>query len=134
MLTEKQKSFCREYFTNGGNGTLAYLTTYNSNNEAVAANESSLLLKREEIQEYLQAMNKPLEAIAISERERKRSILWQGIEECREAGDHAAVARYLDILNRMDNEYTNINRNINTNESDITNLDTNTLKLLTGSA
>ena len=111
-LTEKQKAFCREYFSNGGNATQAYLFAYNSQNAEVAANEGSLLLKNKELQEYLATMNKPLEKKAISERERKRALLWEGIEECRKNHDHAAMARYMDILNKMDSEYININRNI----------------------
>ena len=130
MLTEKQKTFCREYFTNGGNGTKAYLFAYDSKNEQVAANESSLLLKNEEIRNYLQAMNKPLEERAISEREKKRNILWERIQVCIDKGDDTAVARYMDILNKMDAEYININRNIEDKAGEIKQLDTSILEKL----
>ena len=53
MLTEKQKSFCREYVRNNGNGTQAYLSAYNSNSETAASIESSKLLRRDDITEYI---------------------------------------------------------------------------------
>lgn len=130
MLTEKQKAFCREYFKNGGNGTKAYLFAYDSKNDQVAANESSILLKNDEIREYLHSMNKPLEKKAISEREKKRKIIWDRIEYCISIGDDTAVARYMDILNKMDAEYININRNIEDKAADIKQLDTSTLERL----
>lgn len=130
MLTEKQKSFCREYFSNGGNGTQAYLFAYDSQSEVAAANESSLLLKRDDIQEYIKTLNRPLEDKAISEREKKRSILWERIQVCIDNNDDAAVARYMDILNKMDAEYININRNIEDKAADIKTLDTSVLEKL----
>ena len=127
-LTEKQKNFCREYFSNGGNATKAYLSTYDSKNEQVAANESSILLKKEEIQVYLASMNKPLEEKAISEREKKRAILWEFINNPSVSdGDRL---RAMDLLNKMDAEYININKNIDENKSDITHLDIEALKKL----
>lgn len=129
-LTEKQKNFCREYFTNGGNGTQAYLSAYDSNSDVSASIESSRLLAKEEIQEYIRSLNKPLEMKAISEREKKRSIIWEGIEACRISGDHAGIARYMDILNKMDAEYININKNIEDKTADIKELDTSVLEKL----
>lgn len=130
MLTEKQKSFCREYFSNGGNGTQAYLFAYDSKSESAASIESSKLLKRDEIVEYLATLNKPMETKAINEREKKRSILWERIQVCIDNNDDAAVARYMDILNKMDAEYININRNIEDKAADIKTLDTSVLEKL----
>ena len=131
-LTEKQKNFCREYFSNGGNGTQAYLTAYDSNSEVSAGIEASRLLKQDDIQDFLASLNKPLNDLAISEREKKRSLIWQRIEYCIATNDDNAVARYMDILNKMDSEYVNINRNIEDKPTEIINLDTNTLKKLSG--
>lgn len=131
-LTEKQKAFCREYFSNGGNATQAYLFAYNSFSEVAAANEGSLLLKNKEIQEYIASLNKPLEDKAISERQRKREILWESIEECRQNKDYNAMSRMLDILNKMDSEYININRNIEETSSQLDGLNIDQLKRLTG--
>lgn len=125
-LTEKMKNFCREYFTNGGNGTQAYLSAYDCNSDVTAANESSLLLKRDDIQEYLGTLNKPLEKKAISEREKKREFLWNVIMD-----DNQSMAdrlRSMDILNKVDSEYININRNIDEQQTVIAEFDTDALK------
>lgn len=126
-LTEKQKAFCREYFSNSGNGTQAYLTAYDSNSEPSAAVESARLLARDDIQEYLHALNAPLERKAQSEREKKRSWLWYMIDTAESDSDRL---RAMDILNKMDSEYININRNIQDDQTAISNLDTNTLRLI----
>ena len=131
MLTEKQKSFCREYFSNGGNATQAYLSAYDSKSEASAAQEGYRLLQSDSIQEYIQSLNKPLEIKAQSEREKKRTILWDFINDTNKSDSDRLKA--LDLLNKMDSEYTNVNHNINETVSDITTLDTKTLKLLSGS-
>ena len=125
-LTEKMKSFCREYFSNGGNGTQAYLTAYDGNSEQAASLESSKLLSRSDIQEYLATLNKPLETKAISEREKKRAVLWDIINN----GDYQDKCRAMDILNKMDAEYVNINRNIVDKPADIVQLDTAVLRRL----
>ena len=127
-LTEKMKSFCREYVSNGGNGTQAYLTAYDSNNEAVAANESSLLLKRDEVKEYLATITKPLEDTAMDEGEKIRSLIWERIAVCQSNGDDAAIARYTDQLNRLSGRYQNINVNKTDATVNLNGLDLNALK------
>lgn len=130
-LTEKMKRFCREYYANGGNGTEAYLTAYDSNSKYAATQESIKLLKRSDINEYIKTLAIPDENKAISEREKKRSIIWDRINECITIGDDAAIARYMDILNKMDAEYININR-IEKEDTPIDNLDTDKLIKLIG--
>ena len=128
-LTEKMKAFCREYMVNGGNGTQAYLTAYNwTGNTNGAEIEARALLKRADVSEYLKTLAIPLENKAISEREKKRSILWEFINNPSVSdGDRL---RAMDLLNKMDAEYININKNIEENKSDITHLDTEALKKL----
>ena len=130
MLTEKQKSFCREYFSNGGNGTQAYLFAYDSKSDTSAAIEASRLLSRDDIREYINTLNKPKEQQAINEREKKRAICWERIEYCTSIGDDTGAARWMDILNKMDSEYININRNIEDHAADIKTLDTSVLEKL----
>lgn len=129
-LTEKQKAFCREYFSNGGNATEAYLTAYDSNSPVSAAQEGYRLLQNDEITNYIKSLNAPLERKAISERDKKRSICWAQIEQCIAERDSNGAARWMDILNKMDSEYININRNIQDDQTAISNLDTNTLRLI----
>jgi hypothetical protein len=133
-LTEKQKTFCREYVRNGGNGTQAYLYAYNSKSEQAASIESSKLLRKDDITEYIATLNKPMENRIQNEREKKRGIIWDRIQACIDKEDDTSVARYMDILNKMDAEYININRNIDDKPAEIINLDTRTLEKLVKSS
>jgi phage terminase small subunit len=134
MLTIKQANFCEEYVKNGGNGTQAYLTAYDSNSPTSAQIEASRLLDREDIQEYLRKLRKPIEKAVLrkvmNEREYKKKLIQERIEECVARGDDAAIARYLEIWNKMDGEYVNINKDITERETDIKNLDNATLMKL----
>ena len=121
------KAFCREYVSNGGNGTKAYLTAYDGKNPQVAANESNKLLYRDDITEYIKSINKPLENRITSEREKKRRILWDFIQSNTVSDSDRLKA--MDLLNKMDAEYININRNIE-QKTDISTLDAETLKKL----
>lgn len=133
-LTPKQEKFC-QCIVSGMTGKEAYLTAYNSKgNDQSIYTEASKLMLNESIQERLKVLRKPLEqaaqATVLSEREKKRQILWDGIEECKASGDHAAVARYMDILNKMDSEYININKTIEESQTNITSIDSDTLRRL----
>lgn len=129
-LTEKMKEFCREYLKNGGNGTQAYLFAYDSKSEQAASIESSRLLKRNDITQYIASLNKPLENKILNEREKKRQKLWDIINA--PDADYSDQCRAMDILNKMDSEYININRNIEDSKQDINNLDTDKLIKLIG--
>jgi len=134
MLTVKQMNFCDEYIKNGGNGTQAYLTAYNSNSPVSAQIEASRLLDKEEIQAYLQKLRKPIEKAVkrkiINEREYKKKLIQERIDECIARGDDAAIARYLEIWNKMDGEYVNITKDITESDASIKELDTATLQML----
>lgn len=134
MLTIKQSRFCEEYIKNGGNGTQAYLTAYDSNSPTSAQIEASRLLDREDIQEYIKKLRKPIEKAVmrkvLNEREKKKQIIQERLEACIAREDDAAIARYLEIWNKMDGEYVNINKDITERETDIKNLDNATLMKL----
>jgi phage terminase small subunit len=137
-LTEKQETFCRNIIS-GMSGKDSYISAYNSKgSEQNAYNEASKLLARDDIQERLKVLRKPLEmaaqTIAISEREKKKAIIWERIQACIANNDDTSVARYMDILNKMDAEYININRTITDNDTDIKELDTDKLIRLVDTA
>lgn len=123
-LTEKQKNFCREYVRNNGNGIEAYLFAYDSKSKTSASIEANKLLKRDDITEYIKALNKPLENMVYNERQKKRRLLWDMIEN--PETDNSDRLRAMDILNKMDQEYINITRD-DTNKPDISKLDHETL-------
>lgn len=134
MLTEKQRNFCKEYIQNGGNGRQAYLAAYDSNSPSSAGIEATRLLGRDDIQAYLTKLRKPIEKAVVrkmvNERETKKNLIQERIAVCIERDDDAAIARYLDIWNKLDGDYININKDITDHNAEIINLDTETLKTL----
>lgn len=132
-LTQKQKNFCYAY-AKSGNATEAYLEAYNTENRISAQKNGSLLLQRDDIQEFIAKINRPIINKITSEREKKRQIIWDRINICLEKDDETAIARYMDILNKMDAEYVNINRNIDDTSEKLGELDMDQLKeLINGS-
>lgn len=86
------------------------------------------ILARDDIQARLTELRKPLENAArtqaLSEREKKRAVLWSIIE----TGEDNAKCRALDILNKMDAEYLNITVNKDEKSIDLAHIDTEALK------
>lgn len=132
-LTPKQEKFC-QCVVSGMSYKDSYLTAYDANcKDRTALNEASKLALREDIQDRIKTLSIPVQQAAqrqaLNERERKRAVLWDIIER----GDDNAKCRALDILNRMDAEYININKNIDDTASKLSDLDTEALvKLSSG--
>lgn len=126
-VTQKMKNFCYAY-ARSGNATEAYLEAYDTTNQQIAHAESAKLLRRDDVTEFLKQINQPTVNRITNERERKRRIIWDRIEKCVAKEDESAIARYMDILNKMDAEYVNINRNIDDAEVKLSNLDMDQLK------
>lgn len=134
MLTPKQDKFCR-CIVSGMSGKDSYIEAYaNNSNDNTAYKEAMKLLDKADIQDRIKELKKPLElhakTQALSEREKKRSICWERIEYCTSIGDDSGAARWMDILNKMDADYININKNIEDKPAEIVNLDTDALKRL----
>ena len=132
QLTQKQETFCNA-LVSGMTVKDAYYHAYDTKcTEQVAYNEGSKLLKNERIQARLTELRKPLEShamtTALSDREKKRQFLWDVIQN--ESQDMNNRLRAVDLLNKMDSEYININKNIDDTASSLTALDTDTLKQL----
>lgn len=130
-LTQRQKDFCRKYLEMK-DATQAYLASYNTDSARNAQIESARLLQREDIQIYLQKLQAPAEkAVAvriISDREKKKQLIMERIERCMEKDDDTAIARYVEILNKMDGEYVNISKDITDHNPVIHNLSTEMLE------
>lgn len=132
QLTQKQENFCNA-LVSGMTVKDAYYHAYDTNcSEQVAYNEGSKLLKNERIQARLEVLRKPLEShaqtVALSDREKKRKFLWDVIEN--NDMDMNNRLRAVDLLNKMDAEYVNINKNIDDTSSSLTALDTDALRQL----
>lgn len=128
-LTPKQRKFAQEYLRTS-NATEAYLFAYDTTNRNIAYREGRNLINLPHIIQYMQAVNKPIEDQIVGDREKKRAILWEGIQRCIQKEDESGAARYMDILNKMDLEYINVNRNINDPAESVGNLDTEQLRQL----
>lgn len=137
-LTPKQEKFCQNVVS-GMSAKDSYINAYNTkSSDRIAINEGSKLMLREDIQQRIDDLTKPLQKAvqqqALTEREKKKQIIWERIDACILSGDDVAVARYMDILNKMDAEYININKNIEEKKTNIEALDSETLKLLSKSS
>ena len=134
-LTPKQEKFC-QCIVSGMSGKDSYITAYDSKgSDQNAYNEASKLMLRDDIQERLKVLRKPLEmaaqTTALTETERIKAILWEELENARQQQDHTAIARYTDQINKLNNAYKDATP-IGDNNQDITGLDTNNLlKLVT---
>lgn len=130
MLTVKQAKFCEEYLRLE-NATDAYISAYNWNGSKAGAQvEGSRLLARDDIQEYLLKLRKPIEKAVkrkiINDRKSKIELIQRRIDACEERDDDAGIARYLEIWNKMDGEYLNGGK-VEDGDSGINDLDTATL-------
>lgn len=129
-LTPKQEKFC-QCIVSGMSGKDSYYAAYDTKcGDNTAYVEASKLMLREDIQKRLEVLRKPLEkaaqSVALTEREKKRAVLWDIITN----GDNNEKCRALDILNRMDAEYLNVNVNQNENVVKLDNIDLEALRSL----
>ncbi len=132
MLTAKQKAFADEYIK-CNNATEAYKKIYNCENSSYQTirTNAHIVLNSDAVQDYLKTLTEHIQkevvTTVIMDRQKKKDIINQRIRKCMETGDDAAIARYIDILNKMDAEYIQKTENVNTNTV-LTNLDTDKLK------
>lgn len=132
MLTPKQEKFC-QCIVSGMSGKDSYYAAYDTQcNENTASREAMKLLEREDVQARLTELRKPLEnharTVALTDRERKREFLWKVIAD--ENQSMTDRLRGVDLLNKMDSEYTQVNVNENRNSVTFDNLDLEALKTL----
>lgn len=128
MLTPKQERFC-QCIVSGMSGKDAYLTAYeNNSNDNTAYKEAMKLLDREDVQNRIKELRKPLElqaqTKALTERDQIKEKLWSMINNS--ATNDSDKLRAMDILNKMNAEYINIQR-IEKEETPISELDTGKL-------
>lgn len=134
-LTQKQENFCQN-IVSGLSGKDSYLAAYNAKcSEQVAYNEASKLLLRKDIQQRIFDMRKPLEQAAqikaLSARDKQIQEIQDRIAICKQKEDETNVRYYLDMLNKIYNLYKDTEQEQKP-ESNVSNLDLNTLKRLSG--
>lgn len=97
-----------------------------------------IVKNRDHVQRYLKTINDRVEnrkkaGLTMGIEDRKQ-IIYDRIIACVEKGDDAAVARYMDLLNKMEQSYVNINKNIDEKDTSISALSTAELKKLINSS
>lgn len=131
-MTPKQEKFC-QCIVSGMSGKDAYITAYHNNsNNNTAYREAMKLLDRDDVQSRIKELRKPLElqakTQALSERDKIKDKLWEIINGT-DTNDSDRL-RAMDILNKMNSEYINIQR-IEKEDTSISDLDTGKLIELT---
>ena len=134
-LTPKQEKFC-QCIVSGMSGKESYMTAYNTKaSEQVIFNESTKLLKRDDITSRIKELRKPLENhyqnIAINERQKQIDFIKERIEICKAKDDEQSIIRYTDMLNKINALYKDTEPE-QKNESTVNNLDFDTLVKLSG--
>lgn len=97
-----------------------------------------IVKNRDHVQRYLKTINDRVEnrkkaGLTMGIEDRKQ-IIYDRIIACVEKGDDAAVARYMDLLNKMEQSYVNINKNIDEKDTSISALSTAELKKIINSS
>ena len=115
-LTYKQKAFCREYVSNGGNATQAYKTVYNWNgNDDGAKQEAYRLMQDDAIRSEINALTAPALKKCESTTEDRVKFLLGVLDDPTEKTENQL--RAIDILNRMYGIY--VQRTENTTENTV---------------
>ncbi len=133
-LTYKQKEFCKNV-VNGCGYRESYMKAYNCKSETAASIEATKLLKRDDITEYIKALNKPInnafENKIINERQQQIDFIKGRIQECIKKEDEQSLIRWNDQLNKILSLY----KDTETEQKDdnkLNNIDTATLIKLSG--
>ena len=132
MLTPKQEKFC-QCIVSGMSGKDSYYAAYDTKcNDKTAYSEAIRLLSRDDVMKRLEELRLPLEnhakTQALADRDTKREWLWSIINDPNK--DDNNRLRAMDILCKVDAEYTNISVNHNESTLSLKDLDITTLKTL----
>ena len=129
-LTPKQEKFC-QCVVSGMSYKDAYINAYDTNGkESTIFAEAGKLALREDIQEKIQALQKPIETAAkiqgLNKKEERIKYIQERIKLCEERQDESSILRYVDMLNKIDNLYKEAEEKKD-NDNTLTNLDTRLL-------
>lgn len=133
-LTQKQELFCREVAA-GKSYKDAYITAYDTNGkDSTIYAESGKLAIREDIQERIKALQKPLEDAAkiqgLNAREKQLQEIEKRIAICEQKDDEQSLIRWHDMKNKILQLYTVVDDNKET-VNNLSTLDTSILEKIT---
>lgn len=129
-LTAKQEKFCNNVVS-GMNYKDSYMDAYNSESVQAAYIEGSKLAMREDIQERIKALKKPIEEhiqiTAISEKEKQLQFIRERMEHCKSKEDENSLLRWSDQYNKLLGFYKDTDEK-ESNDNNLTSLDTSILE------
>ena len=136
-LTPKQEKFC-QCIVSGMSGKDSYISAYNTKaSDQVIFNESTKLLKRDDITNRIKELRKPLENhyqnISINERQKQIEFIKERIQICKDKDDEQSIIRYTDMLNKIYNCYKDNETEQKTDQT-VNALPTETLIKLSGAS
>ena len=132
-LTEKQEKFCRN-IVSGMTTKDAYISAYNTScKDQTAWVEATRLLNREDIQNKIQALKKPIE-IAVqanvqNARQEQIEFIKKRIAICEQKEDEQSLIRWNEQLNKIYALYKEVEQEEKQDQT-VNNLDTNILRKL----
>lgn len=132
-LTEKQKTFARALVA-GMNQKEAYLQAFDVN---TVNNQSIIVMasreaNKPEVKEYIaKVLKEEQNVLAIMQTKDDafiRTLIHDRMLDCHAQKNDAALAKYAEILNKMNGVYINITKDVTEQENDISKLSTDELK------
>lgn len=132
-LTEKEKAFALGII-DGKTQSQSYIDAYCPKTEnmntigVMACRVANKPHVKQFISEYKEKIERQKMARTQVSIEDRKNIIFDRIQACIARGDDAAVARYVDILNRMDGVYVNLSKDLTENDNKLATLSTAELK------
>lgn len=111
MLTDNQRVFAQA-LVNGLSQVEAYKSAYNTKTDnynslsSQASKEANKPHVKAEIERLKNVREQVQNVAETRDKAYKINYIWERIEECKKNGDYSNVARFMDILNRMEAHYT----------------------------
>lgn len=133
-LTEKERVFARA-IVDGKTQYEAYCIAYDTNTDRRATVDcnASIVANKPHVKEFIarerERKEKALEYVEIDDKQKRINLIWERIAYCQETGNDAAIARYLDMLAKMNGDYINITKDI-TDDKPLANMSTADLQAL----
>lgn len=136
-LTPKQAKFCQSV-ASGMSYKDAYISAYDCKDTGrTALNEGSKLALRDDIQERIKTLMKPIQEAAkvqgLNAREKQIKAIEERIAKCIEKEDESSLIRYYDMLNKIYSLYRETEEQKD-NVNNLTSLDTSILEKIAGTA
>ena len=134
-LTEKQKAFAQQLAA-GKTQAEAYKLAFNVDNSPIesvrtmASREANKPEIRQAVERYKELIANEFAVEQTKSELFIRSLLYDRMIQCHATGDDTALARYADILNKMDGRYKTITQDLTENKNPVTELSTEALERL----